>query len=232
MALSRVSTVLLLIALAAAPGCRTHLSPEDARQLSGAPAIGYTLLKEKPGRMDILLPRGASMETMLESFTAAAITAGDFVRSSELPAAEAEDWYRPAAPPEKGPLFDPANVLAASLLRRMVAQHLAQPAPPACTGAQPCTGATLVLEAGLGEIRTALGGQPLRIALKGLEGEARLKTPEGRTVWNARCEVKSVQLPPVRIESRTHATQLLYDAAAQQCGQQLFEQLRAALSEP
>lgn len=227
---ARLPLVLSVAVLAASSGCRAHLDPDDARQLSSTPALAYTLVEEKPGRMDIMLPPGAPMEAMLEAFTVAAVTAGKYVRSSELPAVGAPGWYRATPPPVEGPLFDPANVLAASLLHHMVQHRLAQTAPTACEVGKACSGATLVLEAGLGQVRTALAGAPARIAFKGLEGEARLKTPEGRMVWAASCSVDAVELPPVPVQSQAHAAQLLFDAAALKCGEQLFDKLSAAMA--
>lgn len=214
-------------------GCAARrLSAVDAQLLRGAPLVRVTPqpvgkkagnIHLDPDKLDPKSPDSPEMEGFRISIIGGALLSKDFVPSPGPFVASAPPWSGLRAPPSDDALFDPTPILGFELLARM------QSAGLAARDGDGSSVAALVLEVRIDTLMWTAGGG--RFALTPFDASARLRTAEGRLLWEGRCEISPVVRERVGEKVIGIANQALLDRSALACAEKLAGDLQAMLPE-
>jgi hypothetical protein len=151
------------------------------------------------------------------------------VLAAALPALEGGQWVRPHPPTGDALVDDPSDLLAAALVHDLSGAGLASAQSSSCLGLTACPSAELVLAVKVNDAHLALLPDTAALKIIAFEGEAALRTRDGREVWRGTCMVENLADTAATEQANAPRLQALFDRSTLQCAELLGAELRAAL---
>ncbi len=216
-----------LLSLTAACGARRAVSKSDAERLMAKPDVHLQVGAPVQARLRFVSggARDDREVTLLSHSLARPLE-----RAASVPESVDRRWQREPPPPRRGPLVDPADVMASRMLEAMRARGLAGPRTSECR-AGTCS-PELLLDVTIERVELSIAERPVRPVLPLFHATAVLMDPFGRALYRGRCELGLTGRLPTGGRGpplMTRAQDLLDDAAFA-CAEQLAAELWRAVT--